>query len=354
MKTTGIILALLTFSFSLFGQSEEALREKLKTNPNEAVVNYDLGIWLQNDKKYSDATKFLSNACKLDTNKTDYPYSLGRVYEFFIKNADSAMYWYRESGIRLVRNNEKTYDNGWRKLLELSDAAGNADYYMEAYEKLMKIDERFQFNYSAKEKYDLLKEQRDHPTAATFIKMGDEKTKKIQFNEPLSTYKTRFDQGIKAYEKAIQLDPTQKETINKKIGTAMANDAYYGYFEQGDFQEALKRYEAASKYAPKNPEIFSSMGIIKMDKLKTPDYKGAIANFQKALTLTTSASVKRELYEYIGNCYEKQKDYTNAIANYEKGIAQEPNFAKSIHAKLTRVYEAMGNKAKADYHRLRS
>lgn len=91
-----------------------------------------------------------------------------------------------------------------------------------------------------------------------------------------------------------------------------------------------------------------------MDKLKTPDYKGAIASFQKALNLTNSASVKREIYEYIGSCYDKQKDYANAISNYELGIKQEPNFAKSIHAKLTRVYEAMGNKAKADYHRLRS
>jgi len=354
MKKLNFILVLLSLSSISFGQSEQALRDKLKTNPNDATTNYDLGIWLQNDKKYSEAVSYLNAAVRLDTNKSEYPYGLGRMYELFVQNTDSAMYCYRESGKRFSRNNEKGYDNGWRKLLEISGEAGNSDYYIEAYEKLLKIDERFEFNYSAKEKYDLLKEQRDHPTAATYIKVGDEKTKKLQFNESVSSCKSRFDQGVIAYQKAIEMDPTQKAIVNKKLGDAYVDNAYYAFFENGDFEEALKRYELAAKYTPKNPEIYSAIGTIKLDKIATPDYKGAIANFQKALALTTSSTQKKDLYENIGYAYEKQKDYPNAIANYEKGIAQEPNFAKTIHAKLTRLYEAQGNKAKADYHRLRS
>jgi len=354
MKNYFFLSILFFISVSANAQSESELREKLLINPNDPRLNYDLGIWIANERRYPEAIGFLSKAAHLDTITTIYMYELGYCYEFFIKNIDSAMYCYREAGIRLNRNNETTYDNGWRKLLELSEITEHVDYYIEAYENMLNIDYNHKFNFSAQEKYALFKEIRDNPTASTFMKIGDTKTEKIGFNEKIDAYIIRFDKGIAAYEKAIEIDPTIKDSAYKIMGSKVADHAYYAFFEYGDYEGALTQYQIASKYDPKNPEIYSAIGYIQLEKLDSADYKNAIVNFQKALTLTTGSMEKKDLYENIGLCYEMQKDYKNAIIYYEKGIALEPNFAKSIHFKLTRVYVAMGNTVKADYHRTRS
>lgn len=319
-------------------------------DPKDARPSFNIALILKNDKKYDEAATYYRKAIAIDTANSSYSYALANLYHYLAINTDSAMYYYRKSGRVYTGKSVSTYENPWLPLLELSGASYNTDYFIEAYESMAKIQ---QPGYYDTEKYNMLKGLRDNPTADGYVKLGDELTKKLQFNEKWQSYMTRFNSGVTIYDKAVKLDPTKKAAVNTKIAAGLKEIAG-SYLEDAYYEDALTYYERALKYTQKDPEIYSAIGYIKLEKAKTPDYDGALANFQKALALTTSSMAKKDTYENIGLCYEKKKDYKNAIVWYDKAVATEPNFAKSAHYKLARVYDTLGNAEKAKYHRMRS
>jgi tetratricopeptide (TPR) repeat protein len=251
------------------------------------------------------------------------------------------MYYYHKSGkISNAKNVKYEYDNAWRKLFDLSKKENHTDYYLEAYDNMMKIDWNFQNNFTEQENYNLVKEIKSNPTAATYEKYGDFLYKK-----------SRYGEAVKAYEKCASLNPAGKSAMNIKICKAVKDDAYYTYFDKGKYDQALTRYKDALKYTSTDGEIYSAIATIQMQKLSPADYKGAIDNYNKALPLTKGQMEKKDILENIGLCYEQQKDYKNAILYYDKVVALGPNFAKTAHYKLSRVYESMGNAEKALHHK---
>jgi tetratricopeptide (TPR) repeat protein len=350
MKKIHLLLFLFMTNAVLRAQSEAAIREQLNANPGSAQLNFNLAEWLKNEKKYPEAAIYYLNAARIDSTNSIVPYRLAYMYQYQVKNADSAMYYYRESGRRFTKKKENYYDNGWRALTELAGNLYNTEYFLEAYENYSLFSVP---SYDLEQKYDLLKGLKNNPTADVYMKLGDELTKKLQFNEKWDDYMSRFKSGVTAYNEAIKLDPARKISVNSKLA-AGTKEIAYAYFEDGYYEDALVYYEESLKYSQKDPEIYSAIGYIQLEKLKSPAYDKALGNFQKALSLTTSSITKKDMYENIGLCYERKNDAKNAIAYYEKGILQEPNYAKSIHAKLARLYNQAGNAAKAKYHQLRS
>lgn len=350
MKKTSILIVLTCMTVLAMGQSEEALREKLKANPNDAETSYKLAEWLKNDKKYDEAATYYRKAISIDSTNASYSFDMAYMYQYLVKNADTAMFYYRKSGRVYKGKSTGANENPWSALLQLAGSLYSTDYYIEAYDGMSKIQTP---GFSYTEKYDMLKGLRDNPTADAYMKLGDDLTQKLQFNEKWQDYMARFNSGVIAYDKAVKLDPTKKTAVNAKIAAGLKEIAS-SYLGDAYYEDALTYYEKALKYTQKDPEIYSGIGYIKLEKAKTPDYDGALANFQKALALTTSSMAKKDTYENIGLCYEKKKDYKNAIIWYDKAVAQEPNFAKSAHFKLARVYETMGNVEKVKYHRARS
>jgi tetratricopeptide (TPR) repeat protein len=62
------------------------------------------------------------------------------------------------------------------------------------------------------------------------------------------------------------------------------------------------------------------------EKFKLSDYKGAIADYTKAIELDPGYT---EAYNYRGNAKDKLSDYSGAIADYTKAIELDPNYAKA-------------------------
>lgn len=350
MKKTSILMILMCLTKLAIGQSEEALREKLKTNPNDAQTNYALAEWLKNDKKFDEAATYYHKAISIDSSNASYSFDLAYMYHYLKKNADSAMFYYRKSGKVYTGKSTGQNENPWAALLQLAGSLYSTDYFIEAYDGMSKIQTP---GYSYTEKYDMLKGLRDKPTADGYMKLGDDLTQKLQFNEKWQDYMARFNSGVTAYDKAVKIDPAKKTIVNAKIAAGLKEIAG-SYLEDANYEDALSYYEKALQYTQKDPEIYSGIGYIKLEKAKTPDYDGALANYQKALALTTSSMAKKDTYENIGLCYERKKDYKNAIVWYDKAVATEPNFAKSAHFKLARVYDALGNSEKAKFHRAKS
>lgn len=350
MKNLLTLTLAIAFTNCVFGQSEQALRDKLASNPNDAQTSFALAEWLKNDKKFDEAGTYYRKAIAIDSTNASYSFGLAYMYHYQTKKLDSAMYYYRKSGRVYTGKSMSSYENPWIPLLELSGNAYDTEYFIEAYDGMMKIK---QPGFEYEEKYNMLKGLRDKPTAEGYMKLGDNLTVKQQFNEKFDVYLSRFNSGLNAYDKAVKLDPTKKTAVNTKIAAGLKEIAG-SYFTDGYYEDALIYYNKALNYTQKDPEIYSGVGFIKLEKSKTPDYEGALANFQKALALTTASMAKHDVLENIGLVYERKKDFKNAIVYYDRAIAEQPNFSKSVHFKLARVYDAMGNTEKAKYHRARS
>lgn len=317
-----------------------SLERYSETAPSELVYQWLGDVYLYKGRKQEAIVAF-EKLLKYRSQDYNLLYNIATCFEQLKTHNDSAMYYYQKSGtIWSTKKLKYEYGNPWEKLFELSKIENNVEYYLMSFDTLMKIDWSFQTNFSEKENYDLVKELKTKPTAATYEKQGDFLFKKSQYAA-----------SIKAYEKCIELNPTGKAAIIKKIGKSIKDDAYYTYFDKREYEKSLARYQDALKYTTSDPEIYSAIAYIYMDKLSPSDYKKAIEYYQKCLPLTTGQMEKKDILENIGLCYEQQKDYANAIIYYNKAVAQAPNFAKTAHYKLARVYEAKGDAANTLKHR---
>ncbi len=69
------------------------------------------------------------------------------------------------------------------------------------------------------------------------------------------------------------------------------------------------------------------------------DYKGALLEYRRILTLDKRKSKDSTIYFKIALCYEKLKDYKNAISNYEKAVSDSSIVGYRIALNQTRLRE---------------
>jgi hypothetical protein len=53
MKKISMLILIAMFANHVFGQSEQALRDKLSANPNDAPTSYALGEWLSYSHRHN-------------------------------------------------------------------------------------------------------------------------------------------------------------------------------------------------------------------------------------------------------------------------------------------------------------
>lgn len=110
---------------------------------------------------------------------------------------------------------------------------------------------------------------------------------------------------------------------------------------KGEFQKELDQYEMQLKDNPNDIHILKTLAKMytrewdRNDDISNVDYSKALKHLLKLEKLINSDSV----YDSIANCYEKNKDYINAINYYKKG---EYDFYK-----IADCFVAMNNYDKA-------
>ncbi len=69
------------------------------------------------------------------------------------------------------------------------------------------------------------------------------------------------------------------------------------------------------------------------------DYKGALLEYKRLLTLSNRKTKDSLIYFKIALCYEKQKDYKNAISNYQLSVYENELSLFKIAINKTRIKE---------------
>jgi len=119
-----------------------------------------------------------------------------------------------------------------------------------------------------------------------------------------------------AYEKALSIDPNDP--------TANNNYSYTLSLRNKDLPRALKMIESALKSEPDNPSFLDTYGWIQFQ----------MGNINVALDFVKRAAEKNEtgseVFEHLGDIYDKLGEKNSAINAWKKGLKIDPNNKKLL------------------------
>ncbi|MBN1560553.1 tetratricopeptide repeat protein [candidate division KSB1 bacterium] len=200
------------------------------------------------------------------------------------------------------------YDEKVRALKEVSVKMSAQGITTDEYNKL-------------KEQYDalngeILRLQNDLNSDQDYAKkMNDAK---LAFNEGNTLFKQgQYDEAVAAYDKSLQLDPSNSNAYQGK-GLTLA--------KQRKYDEAIAAYEKAVKADPTNYSAFAAMGKTYYDK---KDFKNAVNAYQQAVEINP----QRETNIYmLALCYNNIKDTKNAIKYFTMATQVKPDYEKAYNS----------------------
>lgn len=157
-----------------------------------------------------------------------------------------------------------------------------------------------------------------------------------------------FDESIKYYKKAIELDPKyidayngwayslydegkyeEAEEIYKKAYKLDPKYAYTSHYwgmnmeAQGKIDSAVMMYEKAIELDPSYDEVQTSYGEILTQQKK---YDDATVHFDKAIELNPNSSVA---FAGLANVFYKQNKYSEALDMFNKSIELNPKYTEA-------------------------
>ena len=145
----------------------------------------------------------------------------------------------------------------------------------------------------------------------------------------------------KDFKRAQEVDPRYPD----------AHQLYAAYLETvGRFDEARTEAQKAHDLDPLNAMFGTEVGIV---DYMAREYDRAIPQFQEVLALEPNYD---EAYQYLGQSYEQKGMYAEAIATFQKGMAQGDR-SPALIASVGHAYAVSGDssgaaKALADLHEL--
>lgn len=141
----------------------------------------------------------------------------------------------------------------------------------------------------------------------------------------------KTDMAIKAYEKAVSLNPT-RDDIKIKLGNL--------YYSQGRNQEAEDQYTNAVRLNKSVANLFS-LGNAQMANGK---YSEAMSQFQEVIRFSGGAG---QGYYGLGQAFGKAGRYDEAVAAFKQAIESKSDF-HDAHVELGYTYADMGEMEKAE------
>lgn len=149
-----------------------------------------------------------------------------------------------------------------------------------------------------------------------------------------SYYKYNKATGDKTDESLASAEEAVKKAIKLRLESAIAHETYGRILEQkGDLQGALKEYQEAFKFEPKDNLYLMRLAMIQD---KTGNTNEAIASYRQALEIEPNYDLA--LY-FLGNLYAKTGETDKAIDTLDKLFELTPNYDEKTKQKLKSLKE---------------
>ena len=227
------------------GKSDQAvpiLKEFLEQNPGNAAVQFTLGKAYINTKQFDLAIPPLQKAVELKPDQAGAHFYLGVAYAQMGQDAEALKEF--EAEIPISPDQDAAYSNA----AAIYEKQGNLDKALEYYKKaseiapnrpelhadLAAIYEKQGNQAAAQAQYKALAEADPAHAAVTWFNIG-----------AIAKNNDRNDEAIKAFQKAVELDPSYA-AAHKELG--------YALVKQGDFKGAVAQFNKYLELAPKAPD----------------------------------------------------------------------------------------------------
>ena len=323
MKSLSLLLPVLLFSFSTFGQNTDTLQasqwlqEAIAINANE-------------DLEKEGAIHLAQKALAI-FEKNSFNDRIGACHET-LANAYFDANQYPEAiasyslAIDAYTKNDGTHSE---KIVKLYDALASVHYKNKSYKQLDSVlNVAFGLVDQAKISNPILADLYEIKAVALMVQVN-------------------YDSSLLFYEKALKLH-RQEDTTSRKTILALA-DNYYNqstvYHRKGLYAKVTPLVKKAIEYAKKGESdehlasFYSGLGL---NYNKLGDLERAIDTYNKGIALTlklphgaTSSRLSR-FYNNLGVVYRKSGNCSKAAENYKKAIAID----KKLHQGKTTPFQA--------------
>lgn len=184
----------------------------------------------------------------------------------------------------------------------------------------------------------------------TLIELGDISAASASLNEALvlgfnddafKRLNSRIAQPVKTnppkneFDALVQLIQKNrlKEAIEKTLvllGRYPNSDLIYSlqgaaFYRMGQQIQAVKSFETALRYNPRNTEVLNNLGILFQASGKVAEAK---EQFLSSLKIQPKNA---ETHFNLANVLRAEDDFENALLHYEQAILQKPNFARALN-----------------------
>jgi tetratricopeptide (TPR) repeat protein len=327
------------YKLKQYDQAINCFQKYITINPNDANGYYNMGNTYYNLKKYERAINCFQKAIDINPNHADAHYNVGKVY-LDLEKYNQAISWYQKT-ISIDPNHVKAHKHlglAYHLLEKYSDA-------ISWYQKAIDLDPNDAIVlYNTGCAYDAL---RSHEQAIIWYqhaaRLGYEKAQAV------------LQKDNKASASPKNTQPTGEESYKKKGDE---------FFKSGDYEQAIKCYQKAIDFNPKDADVCTRIGnIIMIKKSSSRDRATALVWYQRAIDIDPNHV---EAYMGMGHAYdalgysynltiiathgitksaaqeEARKEYDKARMCYQKVIDIEPAHKRAYEC-LGEVYRKLGD-----------
>lgn len=281
-----LIKALVLYEEANYQKAAEFFTKAVERNTmGDERVYYFYGLFLFDQQKYTESSKMLEKAYRTNPRKYDYMQAYAESLEKEKKY---------KSVIALLESGDYSEKRMYRSYISLS----NAFYAIEKYEEAMNFINKA-------------------------LALNSQNTYIFYLKSKIYYAMEKYAEAEKEIDTAVVMD--------------MRNfDNYMMYArilsKRGDFKGAIEKIEAAEKIDDSDQELMLMKGIVYRN---LEDFKSALQYFRKV----TDASLKKEAYLEIGECYLQLSNEKEAMKYFKKA---EASGNKLANKHLARIYYESG------------
>ncbi len=350
-------------SHSLHAQSIRAIREEMRSEPENAKLHFLLGSVYMDQGKYGQAISSFRRCLALDTKFYKASVALASAYQAsgqdqaalteylslaksdpsaLVHNVIGALYFEKKDTANAIQHFkkalelERAYEPARRNLYRVYINRGREliDAGMH-YAAIELLSEGISFFPHKPELHDILGTA--YCRNGQFQESIEQYTQALRINPAFMPAKDNMascynNQGVKyaqagqweesleAYTEALKLMPDMEEA-KKNISGAYWNRAV-GLSKSGKDREAIEAYQQFLAYKPDSKEARNNLGAV---YFRVEDYAAAIAEFRKALLIDPGdKSLDVNLHLGMAQAYQRLTKLDDAIRHASKALALEP------------------------------
>ena len=324
-----------------FAQAVEKIREAIKLSPDDAMLYTKLaGLYTDMDK-FDEAIQAYQKVTELKPTDSFIYISMGSIYETR-GQYDKALEAY-QNALKIFPEYKYNYlniANVQYQLKNYGEAIENFNMFLDTYSQHWEARKSLAASYLADNKPDKAVAEYDN------LYMNNNADFDDYSNYGVALFKTKdYDKAVEMLEKAVEQDP---ENLNAKVSLALSyqnldkNDLALAQFESvfksnenlvslkfdyanlladmGNNEGAIGAYGEYIKAFPDDVRAYKNSAIVYQ---RQKDYENAIKNYEKVVAM--GGDKDEMVLTELAACYHLQKDYKNAITYYDKALELAPN-----------------------------